>query len=240
MLTVCTGWSPSGYKTYGKRFAETFARFWPEDVQLVVYGEEPCELPRGEFRLLSSIGGAAEFRARWKDDPVANGRKPAPGREWKSKRLQEGYNFRFDAWKFSPQGFIPFDTARRIMGGYLCWLDGDVYTHKKVPSGFIESLLPADKHVAYLGRGDKHSEIGFQLYRIPEALQMVTTFKDFYASDRLFSLKEWHSAYVFDHARKVCGIAGHDLTPGGYGNVFDTSILGRYLMHLKGKRKGNA
>lgn len=235
MLTVCTGWAPEGYRRYGREFAETFARHWPASVKLIVYGEEPVPLPRGEFRRLDSIAGAAEFRARWKDSKRANGREPGP--KWKATCKTAGYNFRFDAWKFSPQGFIPYAAVQGCGTEFLCWLDADVVTQRRVPEGFIESLMPVGKDLAYLGRGDKHSEIGFQLYRMPGAADMLSTFRDLYNTDEVLGLKETHSAFVFDTARRATGIAAHDLTPGGSGDVFGVSPLAKYLVHLKGKRK---
>lgn len=235
MLTVCTGWSPKGYVEYGKKFAESFARLWPKNVRLIVYGEEPVALPRGEFYPLSSVPGAAEFRERWNGDALANGR--VPNAKWKESCKRGGYNFRFDAWRFSPQGFIPLAAAKICTTEFLCWLDGDVVTRSWVPEGFVENLLPPGKDVAYLGRGDKHSEIGFQLYRLPQALPMLERFASFYADDSLFALKEWHSAFVFDTARTQTGIAGRDLTPNGFGAVFDRSPLARHLVHNKGLRK---
>lgn len=247
-ITVCTGWSPAGWLEYGRRFAETFARFWPREVELVVYGEEPVELPRGEFRPLDSIEGCIEFLRRH-DNPIARGLTPSPdaaGR-WKASALAAGYNFRYDAWKFCRQGFIPYDAACQLSvlddPQLLLWLDGDVVTHAPIPMAFLGSLLPAGRELAYLGRGEKHSEIGFQLYRVDardradRVGQMLSIFRDLYATDEVFRLREWHSAYVFDEARRRSGVIGHDLTPGGSGHVWHQSPLRLYTDHLKGKRK---
>lgn len=257
MLTVCTGWSPAGWIEYGQRFATTFDRYWPKDVRLIVYGEQAVPLPRGEFRLLSGIPGCMEFLKR-NDNAIARGRWPTSGYQhphharWKPKHRAADYNFRFDAWKFCRQGFIPFDAMQWLevsppQRSLLCWLDGDVVTHAPVARGFIEGLLPAGKDVAYLGRGQKHSEIGFQLYdvsRIGEVgsadlpvVRMLKAFREIYATDEVFKLKEWHSAYVFDEARRRTGVAGHDLTPGGEGHVWHQSPLRAVTDHLKGKRK---
>lgn len=222
-LTVCTGWSPSGWIEYGRKFAESFAKFWPSSVDLVVYGEEPVELPRGEFRRLNTIPGAAEFRAKYADDAKANGRVPG------------GYNFRWDAWKFSPQGFIPQHAAQHCQTEYLCWLDGDVETFTRIRDGFIQELLPDKACVAYLGR-NQHSEIGFQLYRLPDAMPLLDEFARMYRSGDLFRLREWHSAYVWDHARKVSGVRAHSLSS-GKGHVWFRTPLGSVMDHKKGKRK---
>lgn len=235
-LTVCTGWSPKGYIEYGARFLETFERHWPADVQLVVYGEEPCDLPRGEFIQLSEVPGCLEFIKRHKNNLAAQGKKVDP--TWKPSAQRTGYNFRFDAWKFCRQGFIPMHAAARCNTELLCWLDGDVVTLKDIPWQFIQSLLPKDKDVAYLGRDHTHSEIGFQLYRIPHAFPLLSEFRTLYNSDRVFRLKEWHSAYVFDTARQLVAPERlHNLTPGGRGHVWVQSPLAEYTDHVKGKRK---
>lgn len=246
-LTVVTGWSPAGWDEYGRRFWESFDRYWPPSVDLVVYGESPRMLEsrvgrKTAFRTLSSIPGCVEFLKRHDGSRTVAGRAPALGFEarWKPKHYQTGYNFRFDALKFCRQGFIPHDAARLLPSApsqLLCWLDGDVVTLKPVPAGYVEGLLPRGSAVAYLGRGDKHSEIGFQLYRIPDAASMLKEFRNLYDSDRVFNLKEWHSAFAFDIARTTTGTTGRDLTPGGFGHVWQQSPLRGLTDHLKGDRK---
>lgn len=237
MLTVVTGWSPRGYDEYGRRFAESFHKHWPKDVELVVYGEQAVPLPRGEFRTLDSIPGAMDFIEKYRGDKAANGKEVMPW--WKEKCKSIGYNWKFDAWKFCRQGFIPWAAAQSLKDGdLLCWLDGDVVTFKDVPKGAIEGLLPDGYDVAYLGRHPKHSEIGFQLYRVgaggSAAMKM---FSDYYNKETVFRLKEWHSAFVFDTAVFESGARGYNLTPKGDGHVWFQSPLGKWTDHLKGARK---
>lgn len=235
-VTVVSGFSPAGYRLYGCRFLETFDQHWPESVNLIVYAEEEVPMPRGECRDLFGIPGCASFLERYRDDPRANGR--VPNLAWKQKEVDEGYSFRFDAWKFCRQGFIPRAAAEGL-DGILVWLDADVITFSRVPEGFIESIVTAP--VAYLGRHPKHSEIGFMGFRLPEALPVLDLFRDSYASESVFDLPEWHSAYVFDRAVEAAGIESVDLTPGGRGHVWMQSPLAQYTDHLKGpKRKANA
>lgn len=234
MLTVVTGWNAKGYYQYGQRFAESFRKYWPAEVELIVYGEDPVVIP-GEFRTLNLIPGCIQFIRRWETCPKANGREPDD--RWKPNAVEAGYNFRWDAVKFCRQGFIPYHAAQHMEPGLLCWLDGDVVTRGKVSRASIEKLLPEGKDVAYLGRHPKHSEIGFQLYRIPEALPMLSRFSEYYRTDEVFSLKEWHSAYVFDKAMEETGIKAHNITPNGRGHVWMQSPLAAFSEHLKGNRK---
>lgn len=236
MLTVVTGWSPSGFREYGSRFVESFVRHWPREVRCLAYVEQIENIPtRIEQRLIDAIPGCRDFINRHRANPAANGR--APSAAWKESARAAGYNFRFDAVKFCRQGFIPLAAAGEVRHGLLCWLDADVVTFRDVANGFVESLLPAGKDVAYLGRGAKHSEIGFQLYRVPAALPMLQQFRDLYATDAIFGLKEWHSAYAFDNARTQSAIAAHDMTPGRSGHVWFRTPLGTCTDHLKGARK---
>lgn len=248
--TVVTGWSPAGYLEYGRRFCDTWARYWPRDVRLVVYVEEPCELPPGaRYELLQDVPGVMEFMHRWGGNLEARGRAVSP--RWKASAIAAGYNWRFDAVKFFRQAFIPAHAARTLADderGVLCWLDGDVVTHARVPDGWLPSLLPPSKAIAFLGRGDKHSEIGFQLYRTgmgdgPHlaafALSLLVRWQYLYESGEFYREREWHSAYIWDIARRwaVAREYQHDLTPGGRGHVWHDSPLAAYTDHLKGDRK---
>lgn len=242
-LTVITGWSAAGWHQYGQRFAESFDRFWPANVDLLVYGEDPRPLPRGRMLPLSAAPGCLEFIARHQADPTKRGEKPTD--LWKPGARQKPYNFRFDAVKFCRQGFIPWAAAAQCSTPLMCWLDGDVMTHRPVPSGAIEELLPDGFDIAYLGRAPKHSEIGFQLYRLPNALPMLAHLQSLYHTDCIFDLREWHSAYVWDRSREWASCAptnvrAYNLTPGGSGHVWQQSPLAQWTDHLKGKRKGFA
>lgn len=248
MLTVCTGWNAKGWDEYGKRFAETFDRYWPPEVRLLVIGEEPRTLPNAsgrwyEFRPLSSIPDCTAFLSRH-TGPEFSGRLQLPGQYWKQKAIERGYYWKFDARKFCRQCFIPLEAWRWSQpGDFVCWLDGDVFTHSKVPQRAIEQLMPTWRHIAYLGRGDKHPEIGFQLYRVgTPTYAFLKAWADLYATDAVFSIGEWHSAFAWQHcldliAKVQPGVA-HNLTPHGTGHVWHQSPLAAWTDHLKGDRKG--
>lgn len=237
MLTVVTGWSPKGFDEYGRAFLDCWVRFWPRDVRLLVYVEQLHPVPsshRIELVHLANIPAADCLEIY--DNPTCRGREALP--MWKDKERQAGYSFRFDAWKFCRQGIIPWHAQYGITSGHMLWLDGDVETIRPVTAQDIVQLLPFGKHVAYLGREPKHSEIGFQLYRIPEAGPMLAEFSRLYSSGEILRHDEWHSAYAFDLARKACPVVKcFNLTPGGSGHVWLNSPLARFMAHHKGKRK---
>lgn len=241
-VTIMSGFSPAGYHEYGKNFLETFDRFWPDEVQLNVFVEQPWPGPLHgamAFGLFSRCPGQEEFLTRHKNNLEAQGRQP--NKRWKDKERAAGYSFRFDACKFSRQCFIPEAAATmKEDGSVLAWLDADVVSYRPVPSGFVEDLLK-DADVCYLGRGLKHSEIGFWACRLnPVVRAWLRDLAELFRSDRIFKLDEWHSAYAWDHTRKVHenrGLKTLNLTPNGSGHVWFQSPLGHYLDHLKGNRK---
>jgi hypothetical protein len=235
-LTVVTGWSPKGYGVYGKRFAESFQRHMPPDVDLIVYGEEPVPLPRGEFRPLYDIPGVVEFIGRHGANDAVRGLDVQP--HWKERAITAGYNWKYDAFKFFRQGLIPLAAAAECETDHLAWFDGDVvFRSAAPPSRVIVGWLPGKRALAHLGRHPKWSEIGFQLYRVPDALPVLIEFSDLYTSDRFLALKEHHSAFVFDAALMRFPQLVHDMTPGGRGDVWRRSPLWPWSDHLKGDRK---
>ena len=39
-ISVITTFSNLGWKTYGKRMIDSFVKYWPKEIQLIVYYEE--------------------------------------------------------------------------------------------------------------------------------------------------------------------------------------------------------
>jgi len=229
MVTVVSGFNPNGYRTYGHEFLRTFDQFWPKDFKLVVYVEEKVPFAgRAEQRLLSDIPGVMEFITRHQGTPAYCGNGDV-GK----------YNFRFDAVKFCRQCFIPHHCSLDMKNDdVLVWMDADVVTFNKVPDNIVQIMLDGQE-LCYLGRPPKHSELGFWAIRLndyPRAF--LTRFADMYASDAVFQLKEWHSAFVFDYCRSLYpSVRQRNVTPNGHGHVWFQSPLGKFSDHLKGKRK---
>lgn len=239
MIRVCTGWSPAGREEYGQRFLRSFNRHWPREVRLQVYVEDVDRsiAPMCE-RDLWAIPGAREFADRHRDNPAMNGRQA--NARWKDREVREGYSFKFDAYKFFKQILIPQAAAEGLRDGdILVWLDGDTETLHPVPNDFVAQLL-GDAEVCYLNRHRQHSEIGFWAVRINDRTRdFLGAMADLYTSDRFLALPEWHSAYIWDEARRHAGLCErHLVRPGQRGHVWPSTALARYLRHDKGKRKG--
>jgi len=243
MTTVVTGWTGRAYDPLGYQFLDTLDRYWPPAVGVSYYVDagyrNTSEKRAMSARLLSDCDGLVDFIARHKDDKAATGRRI--NERWKAKEVAAGYSFRFDAVRFATQLFIPEAAARHLPDGeILAWFDADVVTNAAVPEGFVEGLI-GGADLVYLGREPKHSEIGFWAVRLnPLTRWFLSALANVYRQDKVFSLAETHSAFVFDHCRREFEQkrkAVRNLTPGGSGHVWPKSPLGACTEHLKGKRK---
>lgn len=252
-VAVVTGaWGPNAQR-YVDIFAANFDRHWPKEVALYFATDRAVTFPEMPgrhvvFIPLASCDGWSGFMNRHAGTPRGNGREVLA--HWKPNLKATGYNFRFDAVKFAGQAFAPEAAASYLSDGdLLIWLDADSYARKSVTVEWVTSLLNGEDEAgrkkrfdgAYLGRM-KHSEIGFWSAAMGTGTRaMIRKFASLYRTDDIFDLREWHSAFVWDHARRAVeatgGLAMRNMTPGGSGHVWRASPLREYLDHLKGAEK---
>ncbi len=231
---VCTLMWGTAWDRYGRAFAETFGKHWPEDVELSIVTDKPLPTERATQIDLGGITGYRAFMETWGEDRRAQGygctdRKADPAKRfWKR-----------DAVKWGPQGLAPRACLEGLeTGDILAWFDADVETTRDVPAGWLDTLL--DGHdVACLQRPAQHSEIGFYAVRIgPATRRFLDLFGDIYASGRFIGLPETHSAYVFDEALSTFRLKIRNLNKANIrGHVWPLSPLSEYTKHKKGKMK---
>ena len=251
-LAVITTFPPNRWEAYGKRMIESFIENWPDDVKLYVYYEK--ELPPIQHEKIVYIDLEKEnpdlvaFKERHKNDPVANGeleeieggvrRDPRAGKNDKGKG-----SFLWDAVRFAHKTFAVAHAIKNIDVDVVLWLDADTYTFRSIPKDFVLNLLPVDKLVNYLGRGEKYPECGWVSYNRRHYLinTFINTWIDLYKNDTLFGHLEWHDSYVFWQVLREVGASdGYDIGKGAGAkghHVFINSVLGAYVDHMKGKRK---
>lgn len=227
----------SAWERYGALFASSFAANWPEDVDLVIVSDRelPDSVKRARRIPLFAVDGLEGFRARWSANRRAQGFDPPEG----SKVDQFGYSWKHDALKWMPQALAPRVALEGLADeDILVWLDGDVEATARVPEGWVEELLGGND-IALLQRAGTHSEIGFIGFRVNVRTRaLIAEFAALYTTGLVFTLREWHSAFVFDRAlERVPGLRIRNLNPGGKGHVWPTSPLARCTVHHKGKRK---
>ena len=239
VVTTCHA---KGSELYGRRMAKTFAMYWP-GINLHVYTEGfelGGPLPRPHQHELPEW--QREFKRRWANDPMANGR----GGESK-------YDLLHDAVRFSHKVGAVVDAAETMMGFNAClapladvliWLDADVVTHAPVTREFLEGLVPdwPSKAIAWLNRVKKYPECGFVMFNLhhPMLPGLLTTWKSFYTIDRFKELGGgWTDCHTLQAAVSEVAAPWASLS-GRYTNVghpFINGPLGAVMDHLKGDRK---
>jgi len=238
-ITVVTTFPPHAYETYAKRMLENFEQNWPKDIQLLCYYEQnkpDVASNRIEYRDLEALAPQlVDFKTRHKDNPHANGQSP-----YKDKK-----SYLWDAVRFAHKTFC-VDHAGRNCGDtdILIWCDADTVTFKPITQDFLETLLPENAYCSYLGRTQMYPECGWVGYNKnhKKIYEFINAWTSLYTTGKIFQEIEWHDSYLYwQILKRVAPNEGYDIGIMTEGNVaphvFINSDLGKYIDHMKGKRK---
>lgn len=217
----------------GKEFIDTFRRYWPKSVELIIYYDGDA-LRNDEENI----------KWHWYDEVAEWGMWERRLQQWPLMcgKMGERYEVQCDArhWR---KAFIEWHGIRSYRGKVF-WLDSDVETFADVPPTFLDEYLPDDKLCAYLGRKNFYSETGFIGWNgdHPMVDAFFNGYLDFFRSGAVFALPAWHDCEAFDKVRTLINRPdvfvdwGADL-PDDTMHPFICSIPGRYMDHKKGLRK---
>lgn len=229
----------TAWESYGRTFLETFLRFWPEEIGLMLV----CDDTVPGFEVVDIPGARERVQRIALDSSIRLVQAKAKAAEFRGvieERQHRGKPWKFDYAKWAPQGVAPAMMLDRLAhGDTFCWLDADVETLRPIPHAFVEGMLGTDDLI-YLGRR-KHSEIGFWACRVwPLAREFAAMMALYYASGSVLALHEWHSAFVFDEVRGALpGLRARSISreDGDQSHIWFASPLGAFMDHKKGKRK---
>ena len=243
---VVTTFHAEGYKQYAQRFIQTYKETWPLSVNLYVYTEN-CTILESASNIIvrdlhTSSQPLVEFKKKWQGVPKANGDVSAD--PVRSRRRDAGKGFKWDAIRFAHKVYAIFHCAANCDAEILIWMDADMVCHTKITENTLNSLIPSDKDLCFLGREGKFSECGLysMSLRNKQIKRFLNTFQNFYddAENGIFTLEEWHDSFVFDAIRSKVPMNELDWSKNlikGEGHPLINSAWGAYLDHLKGKRK---
>lgn len=197
-VLAITTMNAAGYAETGRAMLESAERFWSPDIRLRCYAEgfaAPSNHPRVEWLdLLTEALWLEGFRLVCEVEPIRRG-ITAGG----------GYDFRFDARKFSHKVAALTAAARDVCAlpprdrpELLAWMDADTLTHAPVDAAWLSSLLPGGALLAWLDRRTLYPECGFLLFDPghPAFVRWVVDLLELYQSGKLFGLREWHDSYA--------------------------------------------
>jgi len=262
-IKVITSYKPGTWDLYSGKGIKSIEEHWPAEIDIVVYHEEPR--PKYDHHrikwvdLINVEPELSKFKNRHQDDPVACGKlQEIEGGVRRSAALkQQGgldknkESFLWDAVRFSNKVFCIINAVRNSPEyDYIVWIDADTYTHKSFSNSFLESLLPRDTMLTYLGREKEsqaiYPECGFVGYNLkhPEIQNFINDWEKLYSTDEIFNLLEWHDSAILWHLSKKyiaeknikINDIGHGAGASGH-HVFVNSKLGIYIDHFKGEKR---
>jgi hypothetical protein len=230
-VNIVTSFHKAGFEVYGRKFLETFKKYWPSSVNLTIYFEDDHDRnPNFNWEPISSVEFLDEYMAKLRF-PLFHG---VQGNK---------YNINWDA-RMARKSFIQMHAMNKFKGKVF-WIDSDVITHEPVTEAFLNSVLPDDKFNCYLGRdGWMYTESGFIGFngdhRIAEKFRAA--YLSVFMTGAIFIQPGWHDCYGFDATRKAMmnDVDFVNLAkdcPHGTDHVFINSVLGSVMDHRKGNRK---
>ena len=226
-IHVVTSMNAEGLEKYGKRFLESFKEHWPDDIKLSLYAEDDTyPYPRYDLyadKELVAFLEEADKRGAYRVD-----------------------DYRKDAGRFAHKVFALTNPRNFEDCDWLIWLDADTETVAPVTYEWLQTILPEDASVVYLGRKDMpHSECGFMAFNMREGGAGVLGYlRRMYTCDDIWKHEEWHDSWLFDRLKDGAygwGYNYHNLSEGIPGmHVWDDCPLGEKLKHHKGplRQKG--
>jgi hypothetical protein len=245
-ISVVTTFHKPGLEKYGQRMIDSFVKNWPKEISLYVYAEDCNPNIPADNIILRDLHKCSpelvQFKNKWKNVPKANGdvsKDPI-----RSRRKDAGKGFKWDAIRFSHKVYSIFHCAKNCDADILMWMDADTVCHSPISLEKIQSLIPDNFDLCYLGREPKWPECGLYAINLKSNLgqTFLTEFQRVYddAEQGIFTMEEWHDSFVFEEVRKSIKPVTHNWSAGlvrGEGHPLINSEWGAYLDHLKGDRK---
>lgn len=221
---IVTTIGPGGWESHGKRFADSFAKFWPADISLDIWhhdlnGDVPSH-PRATFYALEDNATFKKLKEHF--GPIASNGKSL------------NYSFKPVALAASVDSDLDWIAA----------LDADVETMRPVDEALLSQIFDNNFHLTYLYRTSYKSNEGswyaFNLSTV-EGASLLADFWGLYDSLEISHYVKPYDNAILDRVTTLhCahGLRVKNLSEGSMGrDAFHQSPLGAYMIHYKGPDK---
>jgi len=167
-------------------------------------------------------------------------------RQWRDQaRAREDRTFEHTTVRFS---YKVQAQIRHFLSGtakYMTWLDTDVRQTAPVTAEQWLRLMPwGTESITFLDRQPlKYAETGWIAYRRDHITAgFLQELESWYLDNRLWSLEQWHDAYVWDHVRQLVAVPSRSLAPPmtnsiRLSHIWPRSELAAWSEHHKGRKK---
>ena len=223
-IGIVSTFSDQGYADYAKHFVDSLKNNLDTSVEVFLYVDNLSIETSSNIHILNLeklVPDLVNFKTRNNDKTAGK--------------------FLRDAVRFSHKSYAIWHAAMNSGVDMLIWLDADTEIIKAISSDYLKSFLPDSYFTSYLGR-DSYSETGFISFdlRNPHAKEFFAIFKNYYDSDRIYTLPKFTDCHVFDATRTELEtsrkIKGYNLTPLEMKDPFNHTFKG-YMIHFKGGKK---
>lgn len=243
-FSVITTFNKQGFDICAREMVTSFDKFWSKDITLNIYYED-MNVPETKSSNRVFFFSFNEEVKKWYKFQS----------NYFLRELNKPDNsinsfYKYSAIKFAHKVYAIEKQLEKNISEYLIWLDSDVITFNRVTSSFIETLIEKDSYLTFLGREhiNFHSEAGFLIFNTKNKFHKIFWEKmmEMYDQGRLFNENEWHDSYIFDVVRlelEKNSLKNINISLMGLNkskdqlNVFDNSVLGKFMNHFKGNRK---
>jgi hypothetical protein len=223
-LRIVTTCHKAGFEQYGQKCLDGL-RHWPAKAEILWY-TEGFDLPGGRAKGIrnESLPKLAQFKAK-------HAYYIAP-------------SWRYDVTRFANKVYAVHD-ALYDYDGLGVWMDADIVATRKLPPGYLESLLPNEAYIALFQREGWHSECGLWLVDCshPEHKRFMDTLLHWYETGKFREAHEWHDSVLMDSTVRAFEreglITSHNLS-GPYSkddHPMAKHPIARYVDHLKGPER---
>lgn len=221
---IITTIGPNSWECYGRRFAESFRKFWPTDIPLEIWhhdlGGDVPEFPGVTFRSLEETTSFQKLKAH-----LGTQAKDGPS-----------LSYCFKAVALASSVTPDLD--------WIAFVDADTETMRPVDADLLSELFDDNYHLTYLYRKSVRESEGswfaFNLATVKGA-SLLADYWGLYNSLEAFHYRKAHDNAVLDRItllHQAHGLLVKNLSPGALGlDAFHQSRLGAYMVHYKGPDK---
>jgi len=221
---IVTTIGPNGWETYGRRFAESFLKFWPRDISLTIWhhdlGDNVPSMEGIEFKALETTASFQKLKER-----LGAQAKDGPALQYCFKAVALASTVTPDL-------------------DWIGFVDADTETMRTIDEPLLSQLFDDSVHLTYLYRkGVAESEgswFAFNLATVKGA-SLLADYWGLYDSFEAFHYKKAHDNAVLDRLvvlHRAHGLQVKNLSQGALGlDAFHQSPLGAYMIHYKGPDK---
>jgi len=239
-MILTTTFNETGYYSYGKRWIESVAKFWPKDTKVVIYTDFQMEKLPSNFIIKSFNKNFSNLQNKLKERLDSKYKNTTEKNNIISKKTIQ----------FSFKSFVVQQELKLQKNDIVIWLDADVETI----SNINENIIKKELECKFLSCQTEKQE-----YRYPHIESGILIFDnnkletdffqkqlfEYYTTDKIFKLKKPYDGYIIGRILKENNLEFKDFnaeipTIGKTSNKDETFLhpfLRKHFIHWIGENK---